>query len=68
MKRDPKWDDVIFKLSPLPAKDGVYLAHENCPQTYTDAITITPQCSPRLACCPATGQTAKPCAARSIKR
>ena len=36
MKRDPKWDDVISKLSPLPAKDGVYLAHENCPQTYTE--------------------------------
>jgi hypothetical protein len=36
MKRNPKWDQVISKLSPLPAKDGVYLAHENCPQTYTE--------------------------------
>jgi hypothetical protein len=27
---------VIAKLSPLPAKDGVYLAHENCPQTFTE--------------------------------
>jgi protein-glucosylgalactosylhydroxylysine glucosidase len=36
MKRNPKWDDVISKLSPLPMKDGVYLAHENCPQTYTE--------------------------------
>ena len=36
MKRDAKWDDVIAKLSPLPVKDGVYLAHENCPQTYTE--------------------------------
>jgi len=36
LKRDPNWDDVIKKLSPLPAKDGVYLAHENCPQTFTE--------------------------------
>ncbi len=36
LKPEPKWDEVIKKLSPLPAKDGVYLAHENCPQTYTE--------------------------------
>lgn len=35
MKRDPVWDRVISELSPLPVQDGVYLAHENCPQTYT---------------------------------
>ena len=23
-------------MAPLPAKDGVYLAHENCPQTFTE--------------------------------
>ena len=34
--RDPNWDDVIQKLSALPTKDGVYLAHENCPQTFTE--------------------------------
>lgn len=32
---DEKWERVRAKLSPLPVKDGVYLAHENCPQTYT---------------------------------
>lgn len=36
LKREPKWDAVIQKLSPLPVKDGVYLAHENCPQTFTE--------------------------------
>jgi hypothetical protein len=36
MQRHPKWDDVRQKLSKLPAKDGVYLAHENCPQTFTE--------------------------------
>jgi hypothetical protein len=34
--REPKWDDVCAKLSALPIKDGVYLAHENCPQTFTE--------------------------------
>ncbi|HLL91164.1 MAG TPA: hypothetical protein VK324_17840, partial [Tepidisphaeraceae bacterium] len=32
--RNPQWDQVIAGLSPLPVKDGVYLAHERCPQTY----------------------------------
>jgi hypothetical protein len=36
MTRHPKWDDVRNKLSVLPVKDGVYLAHENCPQTFTE--------------------------------
>jgi hypothetical protein len=36
MKRDPDWDRVINMLSPLPVANGVYLAHENCPQTYTE--------------------------------
>jgi hypothetical protein len=36
MKRNPVWDDVVSRLSPLPVQNGVYLAHENCPQTYTE--------------------------------
>ncbi len=36
MKRRPDWDDAIVNLSKLPAREGVYLAHENCPQTYTE--------------------------------
>jgi len=32
---DQKWERVRARLSALPVKDGVYLAHENCPQTYT---------------------------------
>jgi hypothetical protein len=35
-KRNHQWDHVIDKLSNLPSRDGVYLAHENCPQTYTE--------------------------------
>jgi hypothetical protein len=33
---NPKWEDVRLKLSALPVKDGVYLAHENCPETFTE--------------------------------
>jgi protein-glucosylgalactosylhydroxylysine glucosidase len=36
LKREPRWDDIVAKLSNLPVKDGVYLAHENCPQTFTE--------------------------------
>ena len=36
MKRNPDWDRVINGLAPLPVSEGVYLAHENCPQTYTE--------------------------------
>ena len=36
MKRNPAWDRVLAGLSPLPLRDGVFLAHENCPQTYTE--------------------------------
>lgn len=36
MKRRPDWDDCVVTLSKLPIREGVYLAHENCPQTYTE--------------------------------
>jgi protein-glucosylgalactosylhydroxylysine glucosidase len=36
MPRNDRWDDVRKRLAPLPVRDGVYLAHENCPQTFTE--------------------------------
>jgi hypothetical protein len=33
---EPRWEDVRTRLSALPVKDGVYLAHENCPRTFED--------------------------------
>ena len=36
MTRNPVWDRVIARLSVLPVKDGVYLAHENCPRTFAE--------------------------------
>ena len=36
LKRNVEWERVIKNLSSLPVNDGVYLAHENCPQTYRE--------------------------------
>jgi len=36
LERVAKWDDVRRRLSVPTVKDGVYLAHENCPQTFTE--------------------------------
>ncbi len=35
LPRQAHWDDVVRQLAPLPVADGVYLAHECCPETYT---------------------------------
>ncbi len=55
-KHDPHWDEIIAKLSPLAAKDGLYLAAESAPETYSNvrftsdhpavlgALGIFPQC------------------------
>lgn len=34
--RNPQWDTIIAKMSPLAAKDGLYLAAETAEETYTD--------------------------------
>ncbi|MET0555376.1 MAG: hypothetical protein ABW221_20200 [Vicinamibacteria bacterium] len=34
LPREPGWDDVIARLSPLPAKDGRYVALESHPDTF----------------------------------
>jgi len=36
MKRNAEWDDIVARLAPLPVQAGVFLAHENCPQTYSE--------------------------------
>jgi len=36
MEREPKWDEVLAKLSPLPVQDGVYLAAESAKDSYTN--------------------------------
>lgn len=36
-----KWSNVLADLSPLPQKDGFYLATENAPDSYTNPIYMT---------------------------
>jgi len=36
LKRNPKWDDVLEKLSLLPIQEGVYLATESATDSYTN--------------------------------
>jgi len=55
MPRSPQWDTVRAKLSALPVKDGVYLAHENCPQTFTERNRDHPSMLAALGVLPGTG-------------
>ena len=55
MKRDPGWDGVISGLSSLPERAGVYLAHENCPQTFTERNTDHPSMLGALGMLPGDG-------------
>ncbi|MFN8354491.1 MAG: hypothetical protein U0Y10_08600 [Spirosomataceae bacterium] len=41
LPRHPKWDEVLQKLSPLPQADGVYLATESAPDSYTNPKYLT---------------------------
>ena len=36
LPRDPKWDDVLARLAPLPVSDGKYLFTETTPDSYTN--------------------------------
>jgi hypothetical protein len=36
LKRNPDWDKLLRKLSPLAEKNGLYLAAESAPDTYSD--------------------------------
>ena len=39
--RNKQWDDVLNKLSPLPVKEGLYLATESAADSYTNPIYRT---------------------------
>jgi hypothetical protein len=43
MPKDSKWDNVLFRLSKLPVKDGLYLATESQPDLWERARSA--QCS-----------------------
>jgi hypothetical protein len=56
--RNPKWDDVLAKLAQLPQANGVYLAAESAPDSYTNPEYKTdhPAVLGALGFMPATGQ------------
>ncbi len=43
LPKNPRWDDVLFRLSKLPEKDGIYLAAESHPDLWERARSA--QCS-----------------------
>jgi len=43
MKKDPRWDNVLFRLSKLPEKNGIYLAAESQQDLWERARS--PECS-----------------------
>jgi hypothetical protein len=55
MKREASWDEVGTRLASLPVLDGVYLAHENCPQTYTERNSDHPSLLGALGMLPGDG-------------
>jgi hypothetical protein len=55
MKRRADWDQVIANLAKLPVRDGVYLAHENCPQTFTERNRDHPSMLAALGLLPGNG-------------
>ncbi|GAA4875479.1 hypothetical protein GCM10023310_63820 [Paenibacillus vulneris] len=60
---NPKWLEVSEQLSELPQLDGVYLAHENCPDTYTKANIDHPSMLGALGLLP--GKKADPAVMRN---
>ncbi|MEZ0482905.1 hypothetical protein [Fibrella aquatica] len=41
MPRNAEWDKVLAGLSPFPAQDGLYLAAESAPDSYTNPEFVT---------------------------
>ncbi len=41
IKKNVEWENVVRKLSPLPQKDGLYLAAESSPDSYSNQRLMT---------------------------
>lgn len=52
---NPEWDRVRANLPALPVKDGLYLAHENCPNTFTKKNVDHPSMLAALGVLPGDG-------------
>jgi len=52
---DPEWERVRRQLAPLPVRDGVYLAHENAPETFSRSNRDHPSMLAALGMLPGEG-------------
>jgi protein-glucosylgalactosylhydroxylysine glucosidase len=68
LPRDPRWDEVRKRMSALPIGGGVYLAHENCPQTFTERNRDHPSMLAALGVLPAEGSRVDPGVMRATLR
>lgn len=70
MKPNEKWQHVIDNLSPLPQKDGVYLATENAQDSYTNPKYLTdhPAVLCTLGMLPETPMLDKPTMKRTFEK
>lgn len=61
MGRNPKWDEILAKLSPLPVSEGRYLFAESATDSYTNPVYRTdhPGVFGALGKLPETGQVDK---------
>jgi hypothetical protein len=55
LRRHSEWEHVRQRLSELPKRDGLYLAHENCPQTFTQRNRDHPSMLMALGVLPGAG-------------
>lgn len=55
LPREPQWDHVRAHLSALPVAEGVYLAHENCPETFSQRARDHPAMLGALGVLPGCG-------------
>ena len=55
LRRQSEWEHVRLRLSEIPKRDGLYLAHENCPQTFTQRNRDHPSMLMALGVLPGVG-------------
>ncbi len=55
LPRQSEWEHVRLRLSELPKRNGVYLAHENCPRTFTERNRDHPSMLMALGVLPGVG-------------
>ena len=55
VEQSRRWKHIAANMAPLPVKEGVYLAHANCPQSFTERNHDHPSMLAALGVLPGTG-------------